>query len=427
MDALPDSFVVRGGARLSGTVRIGGAKNSALKLVAAALLAEGRSVLTNVPDIADMRAMADVLVHLGARVQRDGDTFAIDVPAEIGASTPAHLVKQLRASIVVLGPLLARCGYAHVAQPGGCNLGNRNIDLHLAGLAKLGAQITYGPEHVEAVASKLTGADIELPYASVGATENLLMAAVLAQGTTRIGNAAREPEIADLVQFLRAMGADITGEGTSELVIRGVDRLHPAEHRVVGDRIEAGTFVVAGALAGDEVRVEGVDPEHLRLPLMKWAAAGVDLTPEDRAIVVRGGAPLRAVDVATLPYPGYPTDLQPQLLLLLSQAAGTSLVTENVFDGRFSILTQLGALGADIALEGHHAIVRGPRALRGATVTATDLRAGASLVLAGLIADGETVVLEPRHVDRSYADLAGRLRALGADVQRRAVEVGARV
>jgi UDP-N-acetylglucosamine 1-carboxyvinyltransferase len=347
------------------------------------------------------------------------------VPESIGNETPPDLVRRLRASIVVLGPLLARTGRARVAQPGGCDLGSRNIDMHLAGLAQLGADITYSDEWVEARADGLRGADLELPYASVGATENLLMAAVTAQGRTRIGNAAREPEITDLIAFLRRMGADIEGAGTSELVVTGVETLRPADHEVVGDRIEAGTYAAAAVLTGGSVRVEGVDPAHLRLPLDKLRAIGAEVVEGPRHLVVSAGEAMRGVDIVTLPYPGFPTDLQPQFLVVLALAAGTSILTENVFDGRFQFAGELARMGADVGIDGHHAIVRGVRRLRGATVRATDLRAGAALVLAGLVADGETVVGEPQHVDRGYADLAGRLRTLGADVERVAVDVAA--
>lgn len=413
-----DAFIVRGGRPLSGTVRISGAKNSALKLAAAALLAEGRTVLRNVPDIGDMQVMTAVLEHLGVAVVRDGDRYVLDVPGEVGDSTPADLARRLRASIVVLGPLLARQGRVRLAMPGGCNLGERGIDMHLAGLARMGAEITYGPDFVEARAAPLRGADIELPFASVGATENLLMAAVTARGTTRIANAAREPEIADLAAFLNSMGAEVSGIGSTELVVRGVDALHPAERAVLPDRIEAGTYAVAAAVTGGDVTIQDVVPDHLRLALEKLAAVGAEIEEGDGTLVVRGSSPRRAVDVVTLPYPGFPTDLQPLFLVLLSQAAGTSMLTENVYEGRFSIIAELNRLGADIALEGHHAIVRGARRLRGATVESPDLRAGAALVIAGLVAEGETVVRGGRHVDRGYTDLGGRLRALGADVER---------
>lgn len=416
------AFLVRGGRPLVGTVRVSGAKNSALKIASAALLAQGRTVIRNVPDIEDMRVMASVLEHLGVTVSRNADTYSLDVPAEVGLSTPEDLARRLRASIVVLGPLLARGGKVHLAMPGGCNLGNRGIDMHLSGLTQMGAEISYGPDFVEARARRLRGADIELPFASVGATENLLMAAVTAEGTTTIANAAREPEIGDLVAFLSAMGADIRGAGTSELVVRGVPALHPAEHEVLPDRIEAGTFAVAAAVTEGEVTLEGVVPGHLRLAIDKLAAVGAQIEEAEGRLIVRGGPTRRAVDVVTLPYPGFPTDLQPQFLVLLSQAAGTSMLTENVYDGRFSIISELNRMGADIGLEGHHAIVRGARRLRGAEVSAPDLRAGAALVIAGLVAEGETVVRGLRHVDRGYADFAGKLRSLGADVERRATD-----
>ena len=417
-----DAFIVRGGRPLAGTVRVSGAKNSALKLAAAALLAEGRTVLRNVPDIRDMQVMAAVLEHLGVDVAREGDVYTLDVPAEIGLATPEHLARRLRASIVVLGPLLARGGRVHLAMPGGCDLGNRGIDMHLSGLTQMGAEISYGPDFVEARADPLRGARIELPFASVGATENLLMAAVTASGTTRIVNAAREPEIADLAAFLSSMGADIEGSGTSELVVHGVEGLAPAEHEVVPDRIEAGTYAVAAAVTEGTVTIEGIVPGHLRLVLDKLAAVGADIEERDRALVVRGQPDRQAVDVVTLPYPGLPTDLQPLFLVLLSQAAGTSMLTENVYDGRFSIVAELNRLGADITLEGHHAVVRGARRLQGAAVSSPDLRAGAALVVAGLVADGETVVHGAHHVDRGYADFAGRLQALGGDIRRVAGE-----
>src|SRR5688572_21106008 len=326
-----DAFVVRGGQPLSGSVRVSGAKNSALKLVAAALLAPGRFVIRNVPDIADMRVMAKVLEHLGAGVERDAETLMLDVPEQPGDSTPPELVSKLRASIVVLGPLLARRGHVRVATPGGCNLGNRAIDMHLSGLARMGAEISYGADFVEARAERLRGAAIELPYASVGATENLLMAAVSAEGTTCVSNAAREPEIVDLARFLRSMGADITGEGSEEIVVNGVTDLHPAEHTVVGDRIEAGTYAVAAAVTGGRIDIAGVDPTHLRLVVDKLRAAGVAVDERADGMRVARTGELQPVDVVTLPFPGFPTDLQPQFLLLLSQARGGSMLTENVF------------------------------------------------------------------------------------------------
>jgi UDP-N-acetylglucosamine 1-carboxyvinyltransferase len=414
-----DAFVVRRSPHLSGEITVSGAKNSALKLLAAALLAEGTSRLRNVPDIADIGSMIAMLEHLGAQVGVGSrEDLAITVGADVGQETSAELAARLRASLVLLGPLVARERRARLAQPGGCNLGSRSIDMHLSGLARMGAEIQVGPDWIELRARRLHGADIDLEYASVGATENLMLAAVLANGVTTIGNAAREPEIVDLAIFLQKMGAEISGAGTSDIVISGVRQLRPVDHSVVGDRIEAGTYAVAAAITDGELTIRGVDPAFLQLPLRKMTAAGADVDELPDGFVVSGTGQLVATDVVTLPFPGCPTDLQPLLILLLTQAQGTSMVTENVYDGRFGIVDQLRSMGADIDLEGHHAIVRGPRQLIGGQVVSTDLRAGAALVLAGLVAEGVTVVMEPRHIDRGYADLAGRLRSLGADVER---------
>lgn len=420
--ATVDAFVVRRSAPLSGTIRVWGAKNSALKLLAAALLSEGRTTLRNVPDIADVHVMADVVRSLGVQVTTVDDVVTLDVPGEVAITTPPELVSRLRASIIVLGPLLAREGRAVIAAPGGCNLGSRAIDMHLDGLRRLGAEVRVTANRIEATADRLVGADVELPFPSVGATENILLAAVRAEGVTCIRNAAREPEIADLAAFLSAMGADITGAGTSDIVVRGVGALAPADHAVVGDRIEAGTYAVAAAVTGGEVKIDGVDPRHLSLPLAKLAQMGAEVEACAHHVVVRASDRLRAVDVATLPFPGFPTDLQPQMLVLLTQASGSAMLTENVFDGRFSVVDELVRMGADLEVEGHHAVVRGPTPLHGAVVRAPDLRAGAALVVAGLAAEGVTIVVDPQHVDRGYADLAGRLRLIGGDVRRCSVE-----
>lgn len=414
-----DAFVVRGGRRLNGEVVVSGAKNSALKLLAAALLAEGTSRIRNVPDIADVHNMIAMLEHLGIGVgKQDDDDLVVDVPVDVGQETSAELAARLRASLVLLGPLVARTGRARLAQPGGCNLGNRSIDMHLSGLAGMGADIQLGPDWIEVRAQRLHGTDIDLEFASVGATENLMLAAVLATGTTTIRNAAREPEIEDLAIFLQKMGADILGAGSPEITIHGVEAVRPVDHWVIGDRIEAGTFAVAAAVTDGELMIRGVDPAFLQLPLAKLLAAGVDVRERPDGFIVRGTGELVATDVATLPFPGCPTDLQALFVVLLSQSQGTSMVTENVYDGRFGIVPQLRAMGAEIEVTGHHAIVRGPRRLRGTNVAATDLRAGAALVIAGLVATGSTTVAEARHIDRGYAHFAARLRALGADVER---------
>ncbi|MCX8006568.1 MAG: UDP-N-acetylglucosamine 1-carboxyvinyltransferase [Coriobacteriia bacterium] len=409
---------ITGGHPLAGTVVVGGAKNAVLKHMAAAILADGESVIRRVPRIADVDVMAEVLRRLGARVRFEGDVMRVDSATLDSFEAPYDLVSAMRASILVLGPLVARFGKARVAMPGGCNIGSRKIDLHLKGLQQLGAEITSEHGYIQASAPRgLSGAHIFLDFPSVGATENLLMAAVQAHGTTTIENAAREPEIQDLVAFLRAMGAAIEGAGTSTLVIEGVEELRPAEHTVIGDRIEAGTMLVAGALAAKRLAVEGADPTHLELVLNKLAEAGVEVQVDGRRMVVASPGRFRPVDVATLPYPGFPTDMQPQFMAMLSLADGDSVITENVFESRFMFADELRRMGADITIEGHRAIVRGVERLSGAPVMAPDLRGGAALVLAGLAAEGETLVAGTYHIERGYEDLVGKLRSVGAAVE----------
>lgn len=412
------SIIVTGGRPLRGSLRVSGAKNSALKLMAAALLAPGTSIIHNAPDIADVRTMGDVLAGLGVAVTREGSTLQVDATAITSHEAPYELVAQMRASIVVLGPLLARLGRARVAMPGGCNIGSRKIDLHLRGLAELGVKITSEHGYIDAEAPYgMRGAHIVLDFPSVGATENLLMAGAAADGVTVIENAAREPEIQDLVAFLNGMGARIEGGGTSTIVIEGITRFSPVEHAVVGDRIEAGTFLVAGALAGGPVTVTGVDAHHLDLVLAKLSASGATVTVGSDGVTAERTGTIRPIDVATLPYPGFPTDMQPQFMTMLALAEGDSVITENVFESRFMFADELRRMGADIAIEGHRALVRGVQALSGAPVRSPDLRAGAALVLAGLVADGETVVEDIHHILRGYEALPEKLRALGADVR----------
>lgn len=412
-------FIVRGGSRLAGRVVVSGAKNSALKLMSASLLAPGTSILHNVPDIQDVRTMREVLEHLGARVTFAHGTMSIDTTAVESHVAPYELVQRMRASIQIMGPLVARFGRARVAMPGGCNLGPRKIDFHLHGLARLGADVIIDHGFVDVRAERLRGADITLEYPSVGATENLLMAAVLAEGTTVIDNAAREPEIVDLGKLLISLGADIEGAGTSRIVVRGVSELRAAEHTVVGDRIEAGTFLIAGAVTGGDVEVEGLSPHVLEIFLTKLRAIGVQVQENTRKIRAWGDPDYySATDIATLPYPGFPTDLQAQMMVLLSLAKGVSIVTENVFENRFGFVDELIRLGADIKVAGHHAVVTGGRALTGATVRCPDLRAGAALVLAALRAEGCTEVRDIHHVDRGYEAFAEKLRSLGADIER---------
>jgi len=413
-----DRLLVTGGRRLEGAVRINGAKNSALKLMAAALLAEGHTLIENVPRIMDCSTMGEVLEHLGAGVGWDGTTLMIDTTGRLGIETPYELVRKMRASIVVLGPLLARFGRARVAMPGGCNIGSRKIDLHLKGFERMGARFTYEHGYLEAIAPVLQGAMISLDFPSVGATENILMAAVGARGRTIIENAAREPEIQDLANVLVEMGAKIEGAGTTTIEIEGTDAFEPVRHRVIPDRIEAGTFAIAACMTGGEVLLEDARPDHLELVMDKLQEAGATVEVEDGGIRVGlAGRPL-AVDFVTLPYPGFPTDLQPQMMALLSVARGTSIATENVFESRFMFVDELKRMGADIRTEGHHAVIRGAEWLSSAPVRALDIRAGAAMIIAALGADGTTEISDIHHVDRGYQDLDSRLAALGAELRR---------
>ena len=413
-----DRFVVTGGARLAGEVSVSGAKNSVLKLMAASLLAEGTTVLTNVPDILDVTIMGEVLRRLGCEVVRGEASVSITVPAVPGHEADYELVRRIRASIAVLGPLVARCGQAKVALPGGDAIGSRGLDMHVAGLVKLGASITSEHGYLVATAPRLQGASVWLDFPSVGATENLLMAAALADGTTVIDNAAREPEIVDLCEMLGQMGARIGGVGSSTLEVVGVEQLQPVAHRTVPDRIVAGTWAVAAVMTRGDVTVLGGRPEHLEMPLVKLEQAGASVSPVDGGFRVTMDRRPAAVDVVTLPYPGFATDFQPLFLGLNTVAEGTSMITENVFESRWMFVNELVRLGADVRTDGHHAVVRGREQLSGAPVTAHDIRAGAGLVLAGLVADGVTVVGEVHHVDRGYEGFVDKLVALGADVRR---------
>lgn len=411
---------VRGGRPLSGVVRVEGAKNSALKLMAAALLVPGCSTITNVPHIADVSVMAQVLEGLGANVTTIDHAIRIDASKVTRCEAPYEMVALMRASISVLGPLVARCGRARVAMPGGCNIGSRKIDLHVQGLQSLGAEVTAGHGYIEAAVPDggLRGATVPLAFPSVGATENLLTASATARGRTVIENAACEPEIVDLANFLNAMGARITGAGTSTIVVEGVSSLRPADHQVIGDRIEAGTFIIAGALTGGPITVTGFDPAHLEIFLLKLRGAGCSIELLDDGVCIERSGPIRAIDVQTLPHPGFPTDLQAQFMALMSLADGSSIITENVFENRFMFADELGRMGADIRIEGHHALVKGVAQLSGAPVKSPDLRGGAALVLAGLVADGSTEVRDIYHIDRGYERFVEKLSALGADIVR---------
>jgi UDP-N-acetylglucosamine 1-carboxyvinyltransferase len=413
-----DCFVVRPAGPLSGTVRVGGAKNSALKLMAACLLAEGRHTLRNVARISDVETMRLLLEAMGVAIRHEGNELAVDTPAEVVPEAPYELVERMRASVVVLGPLLSRYGEARVPLPGGDDFGPRPINFHLRGLEAMGAEFKSAHGYIEGRAPKLQGARIVLEYPSHTATDNLLMASVLAEGTTVIENAAREPEVADLAAFLNRMGARIEGAGTSRLEIQGVPELSPVEHTVIPDRVEAATFLAAVGIAGGEVVVENARLDHMDMLVQKLADMGMRISPTPEGLWAMGRGRLRAVDVATLPYPGVATDYKPMLVSMLSVSDGIGIVSENLFSGRFRYVEELRRMGADVRTEGHHAVVRGVGRLSGAQVRASDVRAGAALVLAGMAAEGETVVLDAFHVDRGYERLAEKLASLGADVTR---------
>ncbi len=416
-----------GGARLAGEVSVVGAKNSVLKLMAAAVMAPGRTVLHNLPAISDVTIMHELLVRLGCDVaehaenaDQTSDSVRITVPdaADLVTEAPYDLVRRIRGSICVLGPLLARTGRAKVALPGGDAIGSRPLDMHMSGLERLGAQIHVEHGYIVAEAAELRGATIWLDFPSVGATENILTAAVLAKGTTVIDNAAREPEIVDLCRMLVAMGAEIGGIGSSTLEIDGVDGLRPTTHTAVADRIVAGTWAFAATATRGDVTVRGGRAEHLELALDKLARCGADVDVMADGFRVRMDGQARSFDVVTLPYPGLATDLQPQAIALLSVADGTAMITENLFEGRFMFCDEIARMDADVRTDGHHAVVRGKPRLSGAPVRATDIRAGVGLVIAGLVADGVTEVADVHHIDRGYVRLEEQLRGLGADVVR---------
>ena len=415
---LMDRLLITGGARCTGTLRVAGAKNSALKLMAAALLAPGRTVLRNVPGIQDCRTMAEVLERLGAGVAWQGDSVTIDASDLTSVEAPYDLVRRMRASTAVLGSLLARAGRARIAMPGGDEIGSRPIDLHVQGLRKMGAEIASEHGFLVAKTTGLRGAAITLDYPSVGATENLMMAAVLARGTTVIDNAAREPEIADISAFLVTMGGRIDGAGTSTIEIEGVDSLTPADHVTIPDRIETGTWAAAAVASRGDVTLENARPDHLDLFLHKLADAGADVVMTEQGLRIRQADRARAIDFVTLPYPGVATDFQPILMAMLATAEGTSIATENVFESRFLYVDELRRMGADIRTEGHHAVIRGVERLSAAPVRALDIRAGAAMAIAALAADGVTEILELQHLDRGYEGFVAKMQALGVDVQR---------
>ena len=411
---------IRPGDPLSGTLRVPGAsKNSGCKQLAAALLARGTTTVTNAPTVADLEVMLDVLTSIGAKVERiNADTLSIDTTAHLNPEAPYELVSLMRASINVLGPLLARCGEARVAMPGGDNIGQRKLDMHFRGLEAMGATLQVSHGFIEAKCEQLVGARIALDFPSVGATENLISAAVTADGVTVIENAAREPEIRDLAAFLNQMGARIEGAGTSTIEITGVDELSSVNTELCGDRIDAGTFLMACGVAGGDITLEGIRFDQLEMVIVKLRQMGMEITVTDSGLRAQADQRLKSVDVATLPFPGFATDFMPMTVALLSVADGTSIVSENIFDSRFSFIDELNRMGSDIRTEDRHAVVRGVERLSGAPVRAFDVRAGAALAIAGLRAEGETIVHDWHHVDRGYVDLPGRLASIGADVVR---------
>jgi UDP-N-acetylglucosamine 1-carboxyvinyltransferase len=417
-----DKFVVRGGNPLLGTVRISGAKNAALPAMAAALLTDEPVILENVPQVRDIETERKLLAAMGAEVElgygRAQHRTTICCRNVANPEASYDLVKTMRASTLVLGPLLARMGEARVSLPGGCAIGARPIDLHLKGLEKLGAKITQEHGYIQARAARLKGARVVFEKITVTGTEDLLMAATLAEGETVLENCAREPEVVDLATLLNKMGAHIEGAGTHIIRIRGVEKLHGARHRIIPDRIEAGTFIVAGALTGGDLTVTGCEPLHLDALLQKLEECGVSVTTNGESVRVMGNGPLKSADMVTEEYPGFPTDMQAQYMALATQAEGTSVVTENIFENRFMHAQELVRMGANVKVEGSRAVVRGCTPLSGAAVQASDLRASASLVLAALVADGETIIDRVYHIDRGYENIEEKLRGVGAQIRR---------
>ena len=417
-----DKFVIRGGNPLLGTVRVSGAKNAALPAMAAAILTDEPVILENIPQVRDIETTRKLLAAMGAEVElgygRAQHRTTICCRNLTSPEASYELVKTMRASTLVLGPLVARCGHARVSLPGGCAIGSRPIDLHIKGLERLGATITQDHGYVEASAKRLCGAEIVFDKITVTGTEDLLMAASLADGETVMQNCAREPEVADLAELLNKMGAHIEGAGTPTIRVKGVSKLHGARHRIIPDRIEAATFIIAGALTGGDLNVAGCDPRHLDALLQKLDEAGVKTAHNADSLRVMGDGPLKAADIVTAEYPGFPTDMQAQYMVLATQAEGTSNITENIFENRFVHAQELLRMGARIKIEGRRAVVRGKSPLSAAAVLASDLRASASLVLAALVAEGESIIDRVYHIDRGYEHIEEKLRGVGAQIRR---------
>ncbi|MCL5780979.1 MAG: UDP-N-acetylglucosamine 1-carboxyvinyltransferase [Firmicutes bacterium] len=413
-----EKIIITGNKPLQGTIKVSGAKNAVLPILAASLLTTTQTKLLDVPNLADVGVINSVLQELGAKIEKRNGELIVSVPKLTGTEAPYEYVRKMRASFLVMGPLLARAGKARISLPGGCAIGTRPIDLHLKGFAALGADIRYGSGYIEATARELVGAKIYLDFPSVGATENIMMAAVLAKGQTTIENAAEEPEIVDLANFLSTMGAKIKGAGTKVIRIDGVEQLTGATHAVIPDRIEAGTYLAAAAITKGNVLVENIIVDHLKPVVAKLIEAGVELTEEETGIRVNCTGRTKGVDIKTLPYPGFPTDMQAQFMALMTVSQGTSIITETVFENRFMHVNELKRMGAKIKIEGRTAIVQGVRGLNGAEVKATDLRAGAAMLLAGLAAEGETAISNIHHIDRGYENLIEKLQGIGANIRR---------
>ncbi len=412
-----DKIVITGGRGLEGEVRISGAKNAALPILISALLTEGPNTFHNVPDLVDIKTVKKLLASFGVRME-GGETLSLDATHLTRCEASYDLVRTMRASILVLGPLVARLGEARVSLPGGCAIGARPVNLHIKALQEMGAEVELRDGYVEACCPRLNGAEIYFDISTVTGTENILMAACLARGTTVLKNAAREPEIVNLAQVLTGMGARIDGAGTDEIRIEGVERLHPVEAAVIPDRIEAGTFMIAAGMTGGNIRLTGCDPTHLDALITKLRDTGMSIVPLADGLQAVGAARIRSVDITTLPYPGFPTDLQAQMMAYMTAASGLSVITETVFENRFMHVSELLRMGADIQIQGNSAVVKGTPGLRGAKVMATDLRASASLILAGLMAEGRTELLRVYHIDRGYQQIEKKFSALGADIRR---------
>lgn len=421
-----DKIIINGGRVLHGNVRVEGAKNAVLPILAAALLAsDGPNIIRDVPNLSDVSTINEVVKSLNAKVDYDSGIGQVIIDSTEQLASEAHFeyVRKMRASILVMGPLLARNGFARVALPGGCAIGSRPIDQHLKGFEAMGAEITFGHGHVEAKAENgLKGAKIYLDFPSVGATENIMTAAALAKGTTIIENAAKEPEIVDLANFINEMGGRVIGAGTDAIRIEGVEKLHGTIHHIIPDRIEAGTFMVAAAITGGDVTIENAVPEHNAALISKLGEMGVIITELDEGLRIRAKHPLKAVDLKTMPHPGFPTDMQSQMMALMLTASGTGVLTETVFENRFMHVEEFRRMNANVKIEGRSVIISGPSDLQGAEVAATDLRAAAALILAGLVAEGVTRVTELDHLDRGYVDFHKKLKALGADIERVSTE-----